>query len=153
MNGTIITDIANIENSKNVMKMVTLNPDEPWLWLISELVEGATKMPGWLLTTIEEEGVEETTEALVETTIGKGVTVPEKKIWICSEPLFMVFDLPCCKNVMKSHHVHPSFFNRTKNNSAKLMKYLCWFVSKKGWKQCVLHRKRLRQKQMSVSDK
>lgn len=37
-------------------------------------------MPGWLLTTIEEEGVEETTEALVETTIGKGVTVPEKKI-------------------------------------------------------------------------
>ena len=82
MNGTIITDIANIENSKNVMKMVTLNPDEPWLWLISELVEGATKMPGWLLTTIEEEGVEETTEALVETTIGKGVTVPEKKIWI-----------------------------------------------------------------------
>ena len=120
MNGTIITDIANIENSKNVMKMVTLNPDEPWLWLISELVEGATKMPGWLLTTIEEEGVEETTEALVETTIGKGVTVPEKKIWICSEPLFMVFDLPCCKNVMKSHHVHPSFFKPNKKQQCKI---------------------------------
>ena len=37
------------------------------------------KIPGWLLTTIEDEtGVVET-EARVETTIGKGVTVPEKK--------------------------------------------------------------------------
>lgn len=51
------------------------------------MVEGAkpawtsgSKMPGWLLTTIEDvAGVENETEALVETTIGKGVTVPENK--------------------------------------------------------------------------